>query len=325
MLNKSYSSSPGNNYLNEEQLNEIFHHDFRLNILNEKNIYITKKYIELVLSKYNLNHKVQNLKEFQKAVTHKSYINITNVTEKTVKLLKDVPPIEDPSSAIPLVENIKQTYGRLEYLGDAVIHHVLAEYLFDRYPSEEEGFLTKLRTNLEKSHALAILSRKINLPKYAVIARNIELSEGRDKDHLAEDLFEAFVGALSREASYDDCKKFIISIVENELDIADIISNDDNYKDQLMRHFHKLKWEVPKYNDEKVDLENKIFTISVKNQDGKIIGIATSNTKSNASKLAAMRALKYLGVLKEEEHNEDDEIFGEMMEDNNEIFGELES
>jgi ribonuclease-3 len=324
MYPKQYSTTPPDSYLNDDQIEEIFHHDFRLNILNEKNIYITKKYVELVLSKYSLNHKVKDLELFQTAVTHISYLNITKLTEKTVKLLKDVPPIENPDDAIPLAMDKEHTYGRLEYLGDAVIHHVIAKYLYERYPTEGEGFLTKLRTNLEKSHALANLSRKIKLIDYAVIARNIELSGGREKDHLAEDIFEAFVGALSCETSYDDYSKFIINIIESEIDIADIISNDDNYKDQLMRHFHKLKWEVPKYNDEEVDLENKIFTISVKNPDGKIIGIATSNTKSNASKLAAMKALKYLGIL-EDEHKEDDEIYGEIIDDNDEIFGELES
>jgi dsRNA-specific ribonuclease len=258
---------------------------------------------------------------FQLALTHVSYENITKLTEKTVKLLKDVPPIDNPSKAIPLQDD---SYGRLEYLGDAVIHHILAEYLYDRYPTQKEGFLTKLRTNLERSNALANLSRKIGLTKYAIIARNIELNSGRDKDHLAEDIFEAFIGALSIESTYNECKIFIISLIETEIDMAEIISNDDNYKDQLMRYFHKLKWEVPKYNDVEVDLENKIFTVSVKNPDGKTIGIATSNTKSNASKLAAKEALKYLGVIKEEqEHIDNDEIYGEL--DNEDIFGILDT
>jgi dsRNA-specific ribonuclease len=164
---------------------------------------------------------------------------------------------------------------------------------------------------LEKSHTLSEISHRIDLPKYAIIARNMEITNARYcNEHLAEDLFESFIGALSLEISFSKCKKFIINIIESELDIANMIYKDENYKDQLMKQYQKLKWAVPKYNDEEADLINKHFVISVKDPDGHILGVGTSNTKSKASQIAAQNALIKLGIIKEEKQN--DEIYGEL-------------
>ena len=146
--------------------------DFKNHIINEKNIPITKEFIEGVLKKYDTSHKVKNLEIFQLAMVHISYVNRTTLTEKTAKLLKDVIPISDKDkpNAMPLKE---QSYNKLEYLGDSVGHAVIARYLYDRYPSENEGFYTSLRSKIECSEKFSFLSKKLGLPKYAIIARNI--------------------------------------------------------------------------------------------------------------------------------------------------------
>ena len=283
--------------------------DFKNHILNEKNIPITKEYIHSIFKKYNFNHKVKNLENFQLAMVHVSYLNRCTLIEKTAKLLKDVIPIEDNDKliAMPLKE---QCYGRLEYLGDAIIHAILAEYLFDRYKEQDEGFLTKLRAKIEKDVTLSELSRKIGLHKYAIVARNLEQSDGRNKDvHLAEDIFEAFFGALSLEVKYDKCKDFFISIIENELDIAELIYNDDNYKDRLMRHFHQLRWNEPVYHEDVSQQKNikegcqeiRSFTTYVKDPTGKIIGVGVGNSKTKSQQNAAYDTLVKLNVIKDDD------------------------
>lgn len=302
--------------------------DFKLHILNENNIPITKEYIEGVLKKYGLIHKVQNLELFQTAMIHISYMNRTSITEKTARILKDIPPIEDPSKAMELQ---KTCYGRLEYLGDAIIHHAIAEYLFMRYENEGEGFLTKIRTKLEKAESLSELSKKIGLPKYAIIARNVEFAGGRISNvHLTEDIFESFFGALSMEVSYDKCKDLFINIIEKEVDIAELIYNDDNYKDRLMQYFHKIKWAVPKYYEnivstESTSPESRIFTMHVKNQSGDIIGIGTGSSKSKAEQNAAKSALITLGVIKEKEEENDNDYYGEMSEESENEYDRKET
>jgi dsRNA-specific ribonuclease len=224
--------------------------DFRNHIVNENNIPITKDFIEELFKKYNFSHKVKHLENFQLAMVHISYVSRSSLTEKTANLLKDVIPIDDINKqrAMPLKDS---DYDRYEYMGDSIVHCVLAEYLFNRYITEGSGFLTTLRSRLEKAETLSFLSKKLGLHKYAIVARNIEQSNGRENNtHLAEDIFEAFIGALSIEATYDECKKFLINIIETEIDMAELINNNDNYKDRLMQAFHRLKWGDPKYNED---------------------------------------------------------------------------
>ena len=298
--------------------------DPKNHILNEKNIPITEKFINGIFKKYKLIHKVTNLEVFQLAMVHISYLNRSTVTDKTARMLKDVIPIDSDKKhlAMPLKE---KDYDRLEFLGDAAIHFVLAQYLYNRYRDEDAGFLTKLRTKIEKADTLSELSKKLNLHFYAIVARNIEQSGGRlTNTHLTEDIFEAFIGALSLEISYDKLRNFIIEIVENELDIAEMIFTNDNYKDQLMQYFHQLKWGEPKYVED-VDLQKtikegcqeiKLFTIYVKNGTGETIGVGTGNSKTKADQNSAYNALIGLGVLGNDDADSD--YYGEFSDEENE-------
>lgn len=294
--------------------------DFKNHIINEQNIPITKEFIDTLFKKYNLNHKIKNLDNFQLAMVHISYINRTTLTEKTAKLLKDVVPISDCDK--PKAMHLKeQSYNKLEFLGDSVCHAVIARYLYDRYPNENEGFYTSLRSKIECCEKFAFLSKKMGLPKYAIVARNIEqsLSNGRyTNTHLAEDILESFIGALSLEASYDKCQQFLINIIEKEIDMAELINTNDNYKDQLMQEFHKLKWGSPKYIEDISQQKNikegcqeiRSYTIYVKDIKDKIIGVGTASSKPKAEQQAAYNSLIALGIIKE------------LNDDNSDYYGE---
>jgi ribonuclease-3 len=293
--------------------------DFKNHIINENNIPITKEFIESIFKKYDFNHKVKNLELFQLAMVHISYLNRSTITEKTAKMLKDVIPISNKMKD-KAMELKTKSYGVLEFHGDAVIHHILADYLVNRYPDEEEGFLTRLRTKLERDETLSYLSKQLGLHKYAIVARNIEQSGGRLTNvHLTEDIFEAFFGALSREVKYEKCSELFISIIEKELDISELIERDDNYKDQLMRVFHILKWNEPKYIEDKTQQKNtkegcqeiRSFTTYVKNPTGEIIGVGVGNSKIKSEQNAAQQALLTLGKLKDND-NCDSDYYGEL-------------
>jgi dsRNA-specific ribonuclease len=184
-------------------------------ILNEKNKKITKKYIEGMLKKYGINLKVNNLKYFQRAMVHTSY-QIRDLTQnlKTNKNGKnrtsEFDPIKNPDDAIPLQD---ESYERLEFLGDSVLHLILAHYLWHRYANTEaEGFMTRLRTKIENGETLADLCKAINLNQYIFLSRFIEKNGGRENNfHILEDAFEAFMAALYLEAGFNVCKDFFIT------------------------------------------------------------------------------------------------------------------
>lgn len=281
-------------------------------ILNENNKFISKKYIEDVLKKYGCKHKIQNLLNFQKAFIHISYMKNIQLTEKLIKLIKEIEPIENINSALPLQEN---SYEVLEFLGDAVIHAVIAEYLYRRYPDKDPGFLTKLRTKIEKGDTLNKLSRALGFHEYAIIARNIELAGGRINNvSIMEDVFEAFIGALKLETDFETCQKFIINIIDAEVDFADLINTDDNYKELLMQYYHKNGYKTtPTYVlintfDEK---PKKRFEMIAKSPDGKIIGKGIAVSKTQAAQLAAKEALIKFAQINVNVSDSDDEFYDE--------------
>lgn len=287
--------------------------NYTQHVLNEKNKFITASFIEKTLKKFGLNHKVQNLQNFQLAMIHKSYLKSIVINEKTIKLMKDIPPIDSKSIkyVLPLQEN---SYESLEFLGDAVIHLILANYLFKRYENKDPGFLTILRTKIEKGETLNKLCRIIGFHEYAIFARNIELAGGRINNvNIMEDIFEAFMGALSLETTFENCKLFLINLIDLHLDFAQLINTEDNYKEMLMQHYHKLGYKTtPSYNlietlDEK---PKKKFTMGAYDPDKKLIGKGTAFSKTTAAQIAAKNALIKFNIVKNNDTtSDDDEIY----------------
>ncbi len=308
-----------NNINKEDELND---NEILLYILNENNIYITESHIEKILKENNVNHKINNLTLFQEALTHSSYVERDLKNDRIVKLIKEknLEKIDEKliTKAIPLQ---KKSYERLEFLGDSILHLILAEYLFNRYPEEQEGFMTRLRTKIENGETLSNLSIKLGFNKFALIARNMDINIREKNNNIFEDCLEAFLGALFTETNYDICKKFIVSLIEREVDFSELLYKENNFKDLLLQYYHVQKWDDPEYGlDEALEYEEenktkKLFKMYVKgyttNKNGEIIwtkvGFGSGSSKKKGEQMAAKNALKYLNAYNENS-DDDDEI-----------------
>lgn len=290
---------------------QLFGSEFEKYVLNDKNSFIEKKFIEDVLNKYGLKHKVKHLINFQNAMIHKSYIKTAQINDKMGKLLKEIEPIDNIKNTLPLQES---SYECLEFLGDAVIHLILANYLYKRYENSDPGFLTVLRTKIEKGETLSKLSKNIGLDKYAIIARNIELAGGRNNNHnIMEDIFEAFMGALSLETTFENCKIFLTNLIDKYIDFAELINTSDNYKEMLMQYYHKQGFKTtPTYKllELNEDSPKKKFKMGAYDPHNKLIGVYVSTSKRVASELAAKEALIKLKVINNKTiENDNDDIY----------------
>jgi ribonuclease-3 len=290
-----------NNFNTEDEL-QLSPDEIRDRILNEKNIPITEEFINGIFEKVGFDHKVKNLANFQTAMIHSSYLEENVSNAKTIKLLKDIPPIDSyiRKKCMPLQQH---SYERLEFLGDSIIRHAFGKYLFLRYTNEEEGFLTTNRSKMENKFALSELARKLGIQNYAVIAKNIELANGRTSYvTLTEDLFEAFVGALNLEIDENRSVEFLWLIIEKELDVPETIRTQNNYKDKLMQHFHKI--DVIKhdlhYEDEEIESDDgkkKYRTVVSDKNTGKKLGVGSGRSKKTSQQRAAKDALIRLGLI----------------------------
>ena len=134
---------------------------------------------------------------------------------------------------------------RLEYLGDAILGAVVADYLYKKYPYEGEGFLTILRSKIVSRANLGQLARKIGLLDMIEYQRN---SSGVFKS-MGGDAFEALIGALYLEKGYNFTRKVLIDrILRIYLDVDSIAVTDWNYKSKLIdwcqKNQRKVTFEV---------------------------------------------------------------------------------
>ena len=134
---------------------------------------------------------------------------------------------------------------RLEYLGDAVLGAVVAEYLYRKYPLKGEGFLTEMRSKIVSRKSLGSIARHIGLPELVAHQRG---QQGAFKS-LGGDAFEAIIGAVYLEKGYGFTRRFIIDkLICTYLDIDQIAATDWNFKGKLIdwgqKQHKKVSFEV---------------------------------------------------------------------------------
>lgn len=186
---------------------------------------------------------------------------------------------------------------RLEYLGDAVLGTIVAEYLFKKYPNGDEGFLTKMRSKIVKRETLNKISEDMGLDVILAEYNSTRLSQA-----MLGNALEALVGAVYLELGYQDTKRFVVSrILRKFVDIHELETYDDNYKSQLLewsqKHGKIVSYKViAKYKFEKRDR----FKVAVL-VDGEKIATADDFNKKSAEQIASERAIQQLGIKTEEE------------------------
>ncbi len=218
---------------------------------NKENVLLDFGKINSIFNVVDMKVAVKDLDIYQRAFVHASYtvgVNCDeNIDQSSVSgdsavvaakplLMEEGYITKDFSGTILPLQPISSE--RLEFLGDSVCGMCVADYLYTRFPDEDEGFMTRLRTRLVCGSRLGEFAEKLGLQTHVIISRYVEtVSNGRKNYKVLEDIFEAFVGALYLDNDHDTsiCYKFIIAVIEKYIDFADLIANDSNMKDQLLR------------------------------------------------------------------------------------------
>ena len=190
-----------------------------------------------------------------------------------------------------------ETYERLEFLGDAVLDLVITEILFELYPKENEGYLTKLRAKIVRGDTLCELSKNLRLNEFLEVGerasgQGIELSKS-----VLSDVFEALVAAIYMSGGYKSAFDFVWKVVDKYLDLGEVVNHIDNYKSILMEFSQAEKWDLPIYKviSETGPGHNKIFTVAAY-VNRKRLGEGRGKSKKKAEQKAAKDALQNLGV-----------------------------
>lgn len=190
-------------------------------------------------------------------------------------------------------DNRRESYERLEFLGDAILSAVIADYLFKKFPFRDEGFLTKLRSRIVSRQQLGKLAQKFG------IERLIEAESGLAgrSNSISGDVFEALIGAIYIDKGYDFTNRFINqTILRYHLDIDEIEATDLDFKSKLIEWAQKNKKEL-RFNlvEELGTGQNKVFVIEI-TIDGVARGRSQHPSKKRAEQEAAGVCITALGI-----------------------------
>lgn len=250
---------------------------------NISNHVLNRETIENIINKY-VNNKfyrvvINDPVKFQQAFVHKSFCIVDNLNSDA-----------DNYSSIYLPKYSRGKYERLEFLGDKVIELVTTEFLFDKYPEESEGFLTKLKARIVRKATLSMLGEKLGFQNFMLISSHIERINGRNNKRYMEDIFESFVGALYKDqnSNFNTCKDFVLGVYKEFLDIDVLANTNDNYKDTLMRYYHTLSLGSPEYRivHSNGDAQNRDFVSVLLLKTSKISDKITDKTRNMFEKLS---------------------------------------
>jgi ribonuclease-3 len=190
-------------------------------------------------------------------------------------------------------EQFNLSNERLEFLGDSVLNLVIGEYLFNKFPNEEEGFLTKVRAKMVNRTALSAVADNLNLSEFLILGSSLPKSITHNSKSMLSDALEALIGAIYLDKGIETCKQFIQSKI---LDPA--LKNgghliDENYKSQLLEYAQANKLAIPVYQiiSEEGPHHDKTFTAEVIIGE-KVLGEGKGKSKKEAEQNAASVALK---------------------------------
>lgn len=145
------------------------------------------------------------------------------------------------SAAVEKYNGVKLNNERLEYLGDAILGAIVAEYLFRKFPLRDEGFLTGMRSKIVSRSALNKLSQKLGIN--ALITADTDIN--KQFKSINGDAFEAFVGALYLDKGYGFTSKILIErIISVHFDIEMLETTEINHKSTLLEYCQKEKLDI---------------------------------------------------------------------------------
>jgi len=251
-----------NNIIQKQIEDDLSTHDF-------SKPHVTREEIQDLLGM-----RIKNINYYQRALVHKSIY-------KAVKRYQ----------GNDIQEYLLQHNERMEFLGDSVLSLIIANYLFHKYPDQDEGFLTRIKTKLVNGTQLAKLAKQINLGKYILMSNHVQNIKGRDSQKILEDAFEAFLAAIFKDLGFDAVNSFIIEQIES-LDFTEVLI-EDNYKDTLLKYSqHNFKNVTPEYilTGTEGPPHNRTFTVVV-SINGKQYESGSGKSKKQAEQVAAEKTM----------------------------------
>lgn len=218
----------------------------------------------------NLGYKFNNIELLDNALAHSSYANETHCRNGSNE--------------------------RLEFLGDAVLSVIVADYLYKNFGNLPEGELTKLRASLVCEKTLCKFSKELKIGDFLKLGKGEIINGGNTRPSILADAFEAVLAAIYLDGGMENARKHVMRFILPELEKHDDSSVKD-YKTGLQEIVQRNPEERLSYIliAESGPDHNKCFTVEV-HLNSNVIGTGTGSSKKLAEQAAAKQALELMGI-----------------------------
>lgn len=187
---------------------------------------------------------------------------------------------------------------RLEFLGDAVLQLIITQHLYHVFPDFSEGKLTKLRSRLVSREALKTVALRIDLGDHIMMGRGEEANGGRSRNSILADAFEALVGAMYIDGTFEAVREFVLREAANDIESIMEKPTEINPKGQLQELLQAISPVSPTYQVlSQTGPEHQKRFESVVEWENLTLGLGIGGSKKQAETAAAIDALEKKGWL----------------------------
>lgn len=197
-------------------------------------------------------------------------------------------------------KNLKEDNQRLEFLGDSLLGFLTANFLYENFKEEKEGFLSHLKSQIVSTETVSNFAKKLKLNEKILLSYGEEKDKGREKQKILADTFEAYLAYIFLKKGIKKAEKIVKVLIESELDEKKEIYEKLDSKSKLQQICQNKCLPLPEYKLEELKgpAHSPTFIIKVF-VNGKILGEGIGQSKKEAEQRAAEEAIKEIEKLQE--------------------------
>lgn len=191
-----------------------------------------------------------------------------------------------------------QNNERLEFLGDSILNMVIAERLYQSFPSAREGQLSRLRARLVKGVTLAEIAREFELGEFLSLGSGELKSGGFRRESILADAVESIIGAIYLDSGFDRCRERILAWFDQRLQNLSLLDTQKDPKTRLQEFLQSRQHPLPQYEVVSVDGEAhaQLFRVECDLPALQTKTVGNGGSRRLAEQQAAREALRALGV-----------------------------
>lgn len=185
---------------------------------------------------------------------------------------------------------------RLEFLGDSILNHIVAEALFRRFPRSREGELSRMRASLVNGETLAAVGTELDLGSYLELGSGERKSGGHRRGSIIADALEAVIGAILLDSGVEKCRGVVLALFEKRLERIEPGSVRKDAKTQLQEYLQGANHPLPEYELLKVTGRDhaRQFRVACRLEEPALIVEGSGSSRRKAEQDAAGLALEQL-------------------------------